>query len=139
MALGKRQLALYTVRVDLYEPKGQTITGGKAVYSYGPDPSHTDVACYVFEKPSLSADTDFGSIERDIFGTLDVWHFDAEQDIDDAWYIVIKSGMPSEYIGKAWKTRGNPVRHQQGGRRRGDHTEIMAAFHDHPEQGIPGA
>lgn len=135
MALSRRQLILYTYRVDLYEPKLVTSNGGTPTYSYSL--AKTDVPCYPMFKTSLSAPEDFGQIERDIFGTLDVWHFDEEEIVDDQWYLVVKT--PGPYLGKAWKTRGNPVKYQQGGRRRGDHLMIEAAFHDHPEEGIPGA
>lgn len=110
MALNARQIKLYVDRVSIWKPDNVTTSGAnkKALdTAYPATATYTNVACYHFSKTEVAQPTFPGRSNQDMIFTLDEFHFDAAQDVDDQYVLKLTtSGHPE--LGAYYIVMGGP-------------------------------
>lgn len=110
MALSNRQRKLYEDRCDIWRPVRDADGTTKVVGDETYERISVNVKCYFQLSPSQDDYAQFGRYERDIILTLDILHFDRNQEIDSDYIVKNltrhKDGAVSKNYGRFWKVRG---------------------------------
>ena len=132
MALTPRQLILYTYRVNLYRPSPITtypdadsaIDNAKDI-AWDAVPAYVNVPCYFKSTPEVDLPATQGlNKEANIF-TLDVFLFDAAQEISGQWLVQIVSPVILGVTGGYWYVQDNPRTTPSLGRRSANQTQVF--------------
>ena len=131
MALTPRQLILYTYRVNLYRPSPITTypDADSAVdnardMAWDAVPAYSNVPCYFKSTSEVDLPATQGlNKEANIF-TLDVFLFDAAQEINGQWLVQIVSPITPGISGGFWYVQDNPRTTPSLGNRRVNQTQI---------------
>ena len=132
MALNRRQKSLYAYRVNLYRPSAITtypdadsaIDNAKDA-SWVTAPAYTNVPCYFKSTPEVDLPAAEGlNKEANIF-TLDVFLFDAAQEINGQWLIQITAPQVLGVTSGFWYVQDNPRTTPSLGRRQANQTQVF--------------
>lgn len=87
--LNSRQQRTYIYRVDLFPPEPLTVESDQAARDlyYPPLPKYRLVPCFKGESAEMNVPTLAGRTNYDISLTLDMFKFEASQEIEDGWLI----------------------------------------------------
>lgn len=130
MALNARQQRLYNDLVDIYVPSSLAVDGTTRRLTTDPKyPStatYASVTCGFFstqENPSLVQP--IGRSNQDNIFTMDLFKFDAAQDINDTYVIQLKTVGHPQY-GQWWIVVGGAEIRTSRGKRTGNYAKVFA-------------
>jgi hypothetical protein len=127
MALNRRQLRIYQHRVNLYRPQELSYDefNSQESVQFFTDPAYSNIPCGYFESDELDTISVVGRLNHDIMLTIDKFHFETGQEIEDGWLIELMTpGNPD--ANKFWITQGNAKDRQTIGKRRANYRRVYA-------------
>lgn len=139
MALTQRQKAAYKHLCDIWSV-GRTITSGvpgDETFTL----AYSGVACLYQYTPNVDDVTDsVGRVKTRTIFTTDIVHFDAAQEVKDAWILVNRSlladGSHSPAYGEVHRVLGAPRIIANAGNRKANKRSVMAMSMEHAPTGV---
>ena len=111
MALTPRQQRFYQYRVSLYRPAVRSALPNDFEAqdeAFEPHSAYRNVPCYYQSTPEFTNVNPIGLTKEENIFTSDKWYFDAAQDINDSWLIVLTAcDTKTSLIGRCWVVQGN--------------------------------
>ena len=132
MSLTRRQKSLYAYRVNLFRPTAisaypdaDSAVDNAADSGWLAAPAYVNVPCYFKSTPEVDLPAPEGlNKEANIF-TLDVFLFDAAQEITGQWLIQITAPQILGVTSGFWYVQDNPRTTPSLGRRQANQTQVF--------------
>lgn len=97
MAITWRQVRAYSDRVNLYAPVAADLGPNNEAGDDSVSLAFSDVACHWEARPESSIPAAPGRTNQDYLTTTDAFHFAADQEIADGWFIELSTaGHPEQ-------------------------------------------
>ena len=111
MSLNRNQRLIYIYRVSLYRPAVRAALPNDFEAqdeAYEPHSAYQNVLCYYQATPEFTNVNPIGLTKEENIFTSDKWYFDAAQDINDSWLIVLTAcATKTSLVGRCWVVQGN--------------------------------
>lgn len=91
MAITWRQVRAYSDRVNLYAPVAADLGPNNEAGDDSVSLAFSDVACHWEARPESSIPAAPGRTNQDYLTTTDAFHFAADQEIADGWFIELST------------------------------------------------
>ena len=123
MALNKRQQRYYTDLVDIYVPGALSVGTHKAVADPVYSLAYANVPCKYIATQEVDVPALPGLTKEVNIFTLDQFHFDAAQPMEDTYFLHLKTtGHPES--GGYWAVMGNPMTIVSAGKRKANYRQV---------------